>query len=311
MIKKLYLKHFIFFLLLLSCSFNSYSLDDEEQEARMYRRLMRGALYDNDGYGYNNQIKPKMPFLDVVNFSIKQGSARALSEAALNVISRLLQIIPFSVNKLISMIKAYSYKMSFGTTGLSVKDLTKFSNRINSFCSPLASSQLGNMRKTKRANTIENEQSNGEFVDQVWLKRQMILISELEHVISFLKRELPCYNSAFQSIDASFFEKQMASILYAISTENNDEIQNYIIRLIGYIKDLISLINSFNSFDNAIEHAEETKTLLNFIRLTFEHISSFLSDSAVKGVGAFQKLTEDTSSNKRDLMDILGNGALK
>lgn len=311
MLKNHYLKHIIFFVLLLSYSKYSCSMDERpgRDELRDNRRVLLLDDYDR-GY-YRPDVKANTPMFDVIRKGVKEGTADALKRAALDVITIILQILPFSVKKFISMIKIYSYKGAFGTTGLTVKDLTKFSNRINSLCSPLASSQTGNMRKTKRAGTIESEQNNAELVDSVWLNRQIMLISELEHVITYLKRELPCYNSAFQSVDSTFIERQMAGILYALSTENNDEIQSYLIRLIGYIKDLISMVNSFNSFDNAIEHSDETKTLLNVIRLTFEHIASFLADANFKGTGTFQKIADDASSNKRDFMDILGNGALK
>jgi len=310
MLKKPYLKHFVFFLPLLSYGFDSYGMirtdDLEDRHSNVnLKRVLRQLEYN----GYNNDgVKVDTPFWSVIELGVKQGAAQASLKEALRVISRLLEIIPYSVNKGISMIKIYWYKMAFGTTGLTVRDLTKFSNRIHSLCIPLASAQTGNLRKTKRATVIEGEQTNGEVVDIKWLERRQLLVSELEHVIAFLKNVLPCYSSAFQSIDASIFEKNMANVLYAISTENNKEIQHYIICLIGYVNDLITLLESFNSFDNAVEHSEDTKTLLNIIRLTFEHTSSFLTDATVKGSSGFQKMNDDVRDSKRDIMDLLGNG---
>lgn len=299
MLKKAYLKHFIFFLSLLAYNFDSYGgeFEDEAKDARRYERWLQ------QGYNVRPRVKAETPMFQVIQGSIKQGAADALTKSALNVLSRVLQIIPYSVNKMIAMIQTYAYKWSFGTTGLTARDMTKFSNRIHNLCNPLATTQVGNMRKTKRANVIESEQDNGQVIDANWVNDwRPELVSELEHIVTFLKNVLPCYHAAFQSIEASLVEKKLASILYALSTENNYEIQNYIIRLIGYIQKLIKLLDSFSSFDNAIEHADQTKRLLTLIRLTFEHISSFLTDGNVKGAG-FQKMS-DNVNNKRDIMDL-------
>jgi len=314
MLKKPYLNKFIFFVSLIIYSNCCYCMDlgddTSEEDVRMNREA-RWLRYAFDNRDNSMDVQADTPIIKVIKRSVKRGTANALSKSALNVITTVLQIIPYSVNKLIAMIKIYAYKWSFGTTGLTVKDLTKFNNRIQSLCSSLASSQTGNLRKTRRATAIEGEQSDGQYVDTVWLNRRLLLISELEHVVEFLRKTLPCYNSAFQSIDASILEKQMAAILYALSIEDNNEIQSYIMRLIGYIRDLINLLESFSSFDNAIDRSDETKAALNIIRLTFEHISTFLVGSNVKGAGGFQKAVEDLGGNKRDLMDLLGNAGLK
>jgi len=311
MLKKLYLKYFIFFLSLLAYNFYSYgrglSKLSRDDDYSPWQQLLNGNNLYNQDYAYRD-VKAETPFLKAVTFGIKQGAAKASTNEAVRVISRLLEIIPFTVNKGIAMTKIYWYKIAFGTTGLSVRDLTKFSNRINTLFQPIVNQQTANLRKTKRAAVIEGEQTTGEIVDTIWLERRELLISELEHVISFFKNVLPCYSAAFQSIDTSFFERQMANVLYAISTENNNEIQHYIILLIGYINDLIKLLKSLNSFDNAVERADETKMRLTLARTTFEHIATFLADSTAKGSGSFQKMSDDAGSNKRDIMDLLGNG---
>lgn len=259
---------------------------------------------------YDPNIDLDTDFSKVLKYSLKSGIKNGISSTTRDVVSNSLKFIPGGISKFGNFLGAMLYKLSFGSRGLSVSDLAKINNRIYNLCLPFANVSAGSMDKKRRASLIDQDQSGITLNDENWKAVQTELINELEHAVYYLEKSIPCYD--LNKLKCSMLSPKLflAKVVHALSNEDHEEINYYIIRAVTYLNKLIEQINSFTSFEDTQNKCEDTKRWLSWTLNSFEQIALFLDDNAsLKSSNRvpFQRLNMQGGSSVPSLDSLLGS----
>lgn len=271
---KYYLMHSACILSLgLGTYYSAYSLD-------------AASLFSNFSFpGMQDQSMRGVHYHDMTD-AIKQGLLSSIAKTLNTTSANTLGAVPEAVKKINSMIAGYIYKVAYGSRGLTWNSLALMNNRICTLVGPLTQVSLGSFTKKKRAQFIEQEDSNEDelVVDEYWKAIQVNLIKELEHIKVNLNRVLPCYSLNHYNIQyQSGFRNKIAYILHALSLTDNNQVAYYINKNMHYITLMIEFFKKAQSLEDVQQKHEELKRWISWTHESFQHIARLLeSDNTEK-----------------------------
>lgn len=281
-------------------------MDKQENVGKKYSQDFTWRMFGTDYYDPN--VDPSTPISEVFTYSVKNGMRRGISDTAKDVVYNTLRFLPEGMGRFGQFIASCIYRLSFGSKGLMASDLAKMSNRIYAFCSPFTNIPLGSMDKKRRAALIQSGYENNIESDPNWIAVQSELINELKHAISYLKKNLPCYNLLYLPERGIRF--QLARLVHAFTTEDSDQISFYIVRTISYISKLIELFEQCKREDEAYQKHDEIKRWLSWICNSFEQIALFLENEksrAIAGRPNFSRVNLSNPTGLPALESLLGS----
>lgn len=268
-------KRFVFLVFLSVFSFGSINIfaGDDQQK-----------INSDTIFKLFNQNHQGKDLLEQTMYAIRNGYLDGMRQAVREVSGNFFLTVGSSLKRLKFLLYSYVHRLAYNNRPLHVPDLLRISKHIYTLCLPFAKFSPGNMNRERRAQAFLSPQDLlGEEtpLEDNWQELRTQLVAELNYAIAYLKRALPAHSIEYLNAAPGGLQEKLALMLSSLSVYDDLSVSFYIVRAMTYLDNLIRLLNSFNSLEEAQQKFEETQRWLNYVVQSFEQISHFLEPEAI------------------------------
>jgi len=265
------------------------------------RSLLAASLFEDDLKDH-----ARGPLMDQTVNAIRNGYLDAVRQSVTQISGGLLKAIFGSLSRARLLFASYLHKMAYRSNPLQVNDLMHISRHIYTLCLPYAKFSPANMNRDRRAQAFQPDDLDSKFSSTNWPIIQKELISELQYGINYLKRALPAHNIEYLNAAPGGLQEKLANLLNAFSVHDDLSVSFYLVRTMVYINNLIELIKTFRSLEEAQQNFEETHRWLSCIVQSFDQAAHFL-DPEITSRGGFPRgATQASNGGVGSLEALLG-----
>lgn len=228
-------------------------------------------------YKYDNQKTFSENITNAAEQSFTRGITHGIRDVTKSTISKVLNKFPEAVYGFGIRFGGYLYKLSHGSHGLSWNKLAIFNSRLTTLVLPLTAKSYINNGKDARANMI-SQNADPEFVDENWQSYQKLIAKEIVHIISELRRALPCYSPILVG-ERNFVQRGFARMSHALSLKDNEQISCAIMSTIYELEVLYDHIVACKTFKDVEQRMDHIKRWLVLNNHSFVQIGNLLKGS--------------------------------
>lgn len=243
-----------------------------EESARKQFTAIIGA--QEQEYKYDDKKSLSENITKAAEESFTRGITHGIRDVTKSTISKVLNKFPEAIHGFAIRFGGYMYKISHGSNGLSWNKLAVFNSRLTTLVLPLTTKSYVNNGKDARANMI-SQNVDPEFVDENWQSLQSLISREIVHIISELKRALPCYTMVVAG-QRNFMQRGFARMAHALSLKDNEQISCAIVSTIYELEILHGHIIACKTFKDVEQRMDHIKRWLVLTNHSFIQIGNLL-----------------------------------